>query len=209
MPSKDFSWYVSWWLRRRRFALFQSIVAPIDKPIRVLDVGGSEEYWEQMDFISPDVINLTILNLEAHTSARANVHFVIGDARRLPFGGHAFDIVFSNAVLEHVGSEDDQSAAAAEIARVGRHLLVMVPNRYWPIEVHTLLPFYQFWPRWLQHGVLGRTWKLTHFRDAGHARRVMDSVRLPSMIDMRRWFPTASYRKERILGISKTLIAYC
>lgn len=177
------------------------------KPINVLDVGGFEEFWEQMDFIDPASIELTILNLEKHESVRHNVRPIVGDARRMPFASGTFDFVFSNAVLEHVGTAQDQAAAAAEISRVGQRFLVMVPNRSWPLEVHTLLPVFQFWPRWLQHVVLRRTWRFTHFNDVEHALRVMDETRLPSVDEMKRWFPTASFKNERFWGVTKTLIA--
>lgn len=59
----------------------------------------------------------------------------------LPFADGAFDIVTSNAVLEHVGSEAAQRRLVAELMRVGRRVFLTVPNRFFPIEHHTAIPF--------------------------------------------------------------------
>ena len=59
---------------------------------------------------------------------------------RLPFGDGSFDIVTSNAVLEHVGSEENQRRFIAELCRVGRAVFISVPNRNFPVEHHTGIP---------------------------------------------------------------------
>jgi hypothetical protein len=75
------------------------------------------------------------------------VRFVVADGRRLPFADGEFDVAVSNAVVEHVGGEDDQRAFVHELCRVGTRVFVSTPNRWFPIEVHTLLPFVHWVPR--------------------------------------------------------------
>jgi SAM-dependent methyltransferase len=58
----------------------------------------------------------------------------------LPFADALFDIATSNAVLEHVGSREDQRRFVAELMRVGRRVFLTVPSRYFPIEQHTSIP---------------------------------------------------------------------
>ncbi len=65
----------------------------------------------------------------------------------LPFEDKAFDIVTSNAVLEHVGSEQHQVAFVRELVRVARKVFITVPNRYFPVEHHTAIPLLHFWTR--------------------------------------------------------------
>ena len=60
--------------------------------------------------------------------------------KKLPFESGQFDIVTSNAVLEHVGSFLNQREFMAELCRVGRRVYVTVPYRYFPIEHHTGIP---------------------------------------------------------------------
>jgi len=94
--------------------------------------------------------NVTVVNLDISTKNTQEFcpfRFVRGDGRALPFPDKSFDWVFSNAVIEHVGGEEDQKKFATEIRRVAaRGYFITSPNRYFPIEPHALLPFYQFYP---------------------------------------------------------------
>jgi SAM-dependent methyltransferase/uncharacterized protein YbaR (Trm112 family) len=59
-------------------------------------------------------------------------HFVVGDARFLPFASHSFDVVFSYSVIQHF-SEQDARTAVAEVGRVlkpGRTSLIQMPNKF-------------------------------------------------------------------------------
>lgn len=66
--------------------------------------------------------------------------------RPLPFGDGAFDVAYCNAVIEHVGSRDRQAALVAELSRVAAEAFMVVPNRWFPIEPHTGLPFVHWLP---------------------------------------------------------------
>ena len=58
-----------------------------------------------------------------------------------PFSEKEFDWVFSNAVVEHVGLDEDQIAFINEMLRVGKNVFFTTPNKYFPIEPHTHVPF--------------------------------------------------------------------
>lgn len=64
----------------------------------------------------------------------------------LPFANKQFDITYSNAVLEHVGTRAEQAAFVRELCRVGKQVFITVPNRLFPIEHHTVLPFIHYLP---------------------------------------------------------------
>ena len=69
------------------------------------------------------------------------------DGRELPFADGEFDLGFSNAVVEHVaGGRDGQRRFVHELCRVSRRVFVTTPNRLFPLEVHTLLPFVHWLP---------------------------------------------------------------
>jgi SAM-dependent methyltransferase len=59
----------------------------------------------------------------------------------LPFRDQQFDLATSNAVLEHVGSVLNQLRFLNELCRVGKRVFVSVPNRFFPVEHHTAIPF--------------------------------------------------------------------
>src|SRR5947209_3510992 len=102
---------------------------------RILDVGGSADIWEVAS-VTPQ---LTILNLpSALGPCLSGTLLVGGDGRMLPFSDKSFDIVFSNSVIEHVGTLADQRRFADEITRVGRQYWVQTPNRRFPVELHVM-----------------------------------------------------------------------
>ncbi|HEY9714661.1 MAG TPA: methyltransferase domain-containing protein [Chroococcales cyanobacterium] len=80
------------------------------------------------------------------------LRFVRADALALPFPDRSFDLVVSFAVIEHVGSEARQRQFLAEACRVGRRVFITTPNRYFPVEFHTLVPFLH----WLPPGLFRR-----------------------------------------------------
>lgn len=64
----------------------------------------------------------------------------------LPFMDKQFDILFCSAVLEHVGNKEDQHFFLEECLRVARKIFITTPNRYFPLEMHTFLPFLHWLP---------------------------------------------------------------
>jgi hypothetical protein len=62
----------------------------------------------------------------------------------LPFADKSFDVATSNAVLEHVGSLENQRLFVKELCRVAHRVFISVPNRYFPIEHHTAIPLLHY-----------------------------------------------------------------
>jgi hypothetical protein len=175
----------------------------------VLDVGGTAMNWEYLN-VRP---KLVILNTGRERRDAEGVEWVAGDGCSLPFADGAFDIVFSNSVIEHVGSPERQARFAREVARVGRAYWVQTPNRWFPVEPHLLTPFLH----WLPAG--GRTWVARRWtvwqfvtRPAADRREFyiehfLNDIRLLSPAGMRRVFPGARLIRERLLGLTKSLVA--
>jgi len=88
-----------------------------------------------------------ISELSELRSRHRGVRFVEADGRDLPFDDGAFDVVHSNAVVEHVGPEPEQIRFISELARVGRAGFITTPNRWFPIEPHFRLPLIHWLPR--------------------------------------------------------------
>lgn len=75
------------------------------------------------------------------------LRFVRADGRALPFADGSFDWVHSSAVLEHVGSRAAQAGFLAELYRVCRKgVFATTPNRWFPVEFHTVLPLLHWLP---------------------------------------------------------------
>jgi len=190
----------------RRFAQ----LLDIRETTRVLDVGGTPLNWSLLPF-RPQV---TLLNLPSARPKWPEFDCVIGDGRRLPFADRSFDVVFSNSVIEHVGSWEDQRRFADEVLRVGRRYWVETPNRRFPVEMHMLLPFLHFLPKSWQRGI-ARRWTVWEFitrpsqdhRNA-YIEHYLNDIRLVDARELRELLPGCVVDRERFLGFTKSLTAY-
>src|SRR6266550_9168705 len=198
-------------LRRRRFAFFEALLDRLPKPVSILDVGGTPDFWQMMDSSEREDIEITLLNLIAIQRPPARFRCVVGDARNLTrFGDREFDVVFSNSVIEHVGNYADQQKMAEGVRRVGKRYFVQTPNRNFPIEPHFLVPLFQFLP------ITGRAWLLNHFDlgwykrepDYQAAKREVEAIRLLTEGELMRLFPEGVLCKERFFGFTKSLTVY-
>lgn len=122
--------------------------APAD---RILDVGVSDVINDGANVLErsyPHQDKITACGIgegQDFQAAFAEVSYVrIEPNARLPFNDDSFDIATSNAVLEHVGSFENQAFFVQELCRVGRRVFISVPNRYFPIEHHTALPLVHY-----------------------------------------------------------------
>ncbi|MGI8886914.1 MAG: class I SAM-dependent methyltransferase [Gaiellaceae bacterium] len=150
--------------RRRKLQLFLEELQPTAET-RVLDVGADELGFGEGDGCStlnffeelyPWPEQITALGLQDGRGFRArypHIPYVQGDACALPFADGEFDIVFSNAVIEHVGGRGRQQLFVSEALRVGRRVFLTTPNRGFPVEVHTRLPIVHWLPDRLAHRV--------------------------------------------------------
>jgi hypothetical protein len=172
---------------------------------RILDVGGTALNWSLIA-AQPKV---TFFNLP--TDGESNV---IGDGRYLPFRDGAFDIVFSNSVIEHISSPEDQRRFAGEIRRTGRAYWVQTPDRRFPIEPHLVTPFLHWLPKSLRVAIARRftVWSLIERpspdRWEFYIRHCSEEVRLLNARQLQAMFPEARIIRERFLGMSKSLIAF-
>lgn len=141
--------------RKKRFDRFLALVRPADGDT-LLDVGGYPECWTiqpqpvgRIDTINPDVEPWDPKSAPEH-----NIRVLQGDGCALPMGDGSYDIVFSNSVIEHVGSWERQQRFAAETRRVGRALWVQTPAYECWIEPHYLTPFIHYLPKRVQKKIM-------------------------------------------------------
>jgi SAM-dependent methyltransferase len=141
--------------RQRKLHLFRELLRP-GPDTTVIDVGitdapfgnGSTDNFFEALYPWPE--SLTAVgntSLDRFRAAFPSVTAVQADGRSLPFDDGSFDIGFSNAVVEHVaGGRDGQRQFVHELCRVAKRVFVTTPNRYFPLEVHTLLPIAHWLP---------------------------------------------------------------
>jgi hypothetical protein len=182
--------------RERKLQLFLDLLQP-GPATTVIDVGvtdapfgaGSTDNFFEALYPWPErITGVGRTELDRFSAAFPKVRAVRADGRDLPFGNAEFEIGFSNAVVEHVaGGREGQRQFVHEVCRVARRVFVTTPNRRFPIEVHTLLPFVHWLPK-------GPRERLLPFDD------VLDPL---SAKDLAALFP---YR-VRVINTGMTLIA--
>jgi SAM-dependent methyltransferase len=142
--------------RERKLQLFLDLLQP-GPETTVVDVGvtdapfgaGSTDNFFEALYPWPErITGVGHTELERFAAAFPQVRAVRADGRDLPFRNAEFDVGFSNAVVEHVaGGRDGQRQFVHELCRVSRRVFVTTPNRRFPLEVHTLLPFVHWLPK--------------------------------------------------------------
>jgi hypothetical protein len=141
-----------------------------------IDVGTRDGYFASL--LADRYRRVTALDLEQPSMADPRIVCVAGDVRRLSFPDNSFDLVVCSEVLEHIPSEDLETACN-ELSRVMRcHLLIGVPYK--------------------QDTRVGRTTCLrcgAHNPPWGHVNR-FDEARL------RQLFPTLEVERRRFVGVN-------
>ena len=198
-------------MRRSRFSLFLGLIDQLPPPINILDIGGTASYWKMMDYVDHDGVEIIILNIDIHDTGDAGIfrHVVCNACDLGAFPDNSFDVVYSNSVIEHVGTPNDQFRMAVEVQRVGRRHFIQTPNRYFPIEPHFLLPFFQFLPvavraqfaRRLDLGWVGR------IPDPVAARKFVENTRLLGRRRFSSLFPRSTIVAEKLGPLTKSLIS--
>jgi len=193
--------------RARRLATFLKH-HPSLAEMRVLDLGGTAEWWDAVpsDRHPKEVVTL---NLEKPRSGSDRVHHRYGDACDPPCDlRHSFDLVFSNSLLEHVGGHWRRQRLADVIRAAAPRHWVQTPYRYFPIEPHYIFPGHQFLPL-VARALIAEHWPLTGYpgRKAEAALRLAAETELVSLTEFRLLFPDAEILLERFAGLPKSLVA--
>ncbi len=194
--------------RARRLKWFTELVSPPPQAT-ILDVGGYPWFWQNVT--SP--YRITLLNPHVVPGLSEKLAdrftFAVGDGCHLEYPDRSFDVVFSNSVIEHVGTYARQQAFAAEARRVGRALWIQTPAREFFVEPHLLTPFIHYLPRSLQARLLryGTVWGLMTKPSRAEVAGFLDEVRFLNCREMRELFPDCVICRERFLGFTKSYVA--
>jgi len=190
--------------RPRRLALFRTVVQP-GAADRLLDVGGYPASWTHtpQDVAVIDCVNLHAKQWEPSQHPDHTIRVLIGDGRALEIEDGAYDIVFSNSVIEHVGTAADQRRFADETRRVGRRLWVQTPALAFPVEPHYLTPFVHWLPRSWQRRLLRRfsVWGWIEKPTQAQVDAIVAEIRLLRRREFAAMYPDCKILTERILWV--------
>jgi hypothetical protein len=189
--------------RKRRMHSYLILVG-VKQGMSVLDLGGQPMIWESVPF----PLEVTILNkpgiAKIASASQHQFRYIEGDACNVVgFSAQSFDCVFSNSVIEHVGASDKQADFAREVRRLGKSYWVQTPSKWFPIEAHTGMPFWWFYPAKLRQRLIAR------WRQKLPAWTVMiEETSVVSKAELQQLFPEATILVENVFGIPKSYAAY-
>ena len=192
---------------QRRKARMTKFVEMMDlKPgMRVVDLGGSTKLWRFVPVpLEVTVLNLSAQRIDENQYGDHKFTIVRGDATNAPeLADDSFDLVFSNSCIEHVGPPEKQKAFADTVRRLAPAYWVQTPSKLFPIEAHTGLPFWWYYPESLRSHLI-RGWKKS-VKDYGE---FVEGTRVLLRKDIEGFFPDAELDLEKVAGFTKSYTAW-
>lgn len=155
--------FYSYFLRKYRKQIFKIFLENIiiNKAFKVIDIGTTAvDSLNENYFLHnyPYKKKITCFSNQKLTSLKKKYPFLKilqGDGRQTNLPSNYYDIVHSNATIEHVGSFYNQSIFIKELYRISKKFVfIQTPNRFFPIDFHTLIPFIHFLPKKLHRSIL-------------------------------------------------------
>jgi 2-polyprenyl-3-methyl-5-hydroxy-6-metoxy-1,4-benzoquinol methylase len=200
---------VSWQARKKMFAWLMEVVQPTSETT-VLDVGVTSDRRQDSNFFEKlysHSSKITAVGLEDAYFLEEDfpgLKYIKADGLSLPFLDKSFDLVVSFAVIEHVGSRSNQRVFVSELCRIGKTVFITTPNRWYPIEFHTILPLVHWLPSSWFRMIL--RWLGKDFFAKEENLNLLDEKELSKM------FPANSCLKKnhfKLFGIVSNLVFYC
>ena len=193
--------------RSKKFDLLFSVFRPRPED-RVLDIGASGEvflrYTLEDVYQYPERIVAGGYETTEVQSARRfypRAQYSVFDGCALPFADRSFDLVFSNAVIEHILGPGRQRRFAEEVMRVGKSWFITTPNYWYPFESHYHLPFIQFLPNSLRR-------EYNRCFGSHIPKGQTQELALLSARELSRLFPTGRIAPIRVTFWPETLVVY-
>jgi 2-polyprenyl-3-methyl-5-hydroxy-6-metoxy-1,4-benzoquinol methylase len=199
--------------RKRKIDLFHKTFQ-LNEKTKILEIGSEINFngirglqlidtyqWKKnitASNISPEHIN----NIKKHYP---EINAVVADASALPWPDKSFDIVFSNAVIEHMGDYAVQKKVAQEIMRVGKSWFITTPNRWFPYEFHMRLPFVTWAPGTLYRQI-GTILSYNHDLHKYTQGIRYDDLRLMTRRELKKCFPGSKVMKQRVTFMPETIL---
>jgi hypothetical protein len=192
--------------RKRRFRHFTRTFH-LNSETTLMDIGGYRWQWEGQ--ACPARITVVNTHMPERQKPGSELRLVQGDGTRLPFADKAFEIGYSNSVIEHLSTLEAQQRFAEEICRVARGVWVQTPARWFVIEPHLLTPLIHYLPKSWQKPLLryGSVWGWITKPTPAQVQEFLDEVRLLTFSEMQTLFPDCEIRRERFCLLTKSFIA--
>lgn len=188
---------------------FYSIYPPLENT-KILDLGVTSENNISANYLERSYPFLNKITCAAtQDCSHLEIEFpgvtvvqLSGD-NLLPFPDSHFDIVYSNAVIEHAGSRISQGRFVSEALRVAKSFYITTPNKWFPVEMHTHIPFLHY----LNPTLFRRSLEILgeNFYSKESNLNLLSSSDLYDLLNMA---GSLKIKKIRTLGMVSNLCAY-
>lgn len=210
---------------RDRRALKFRATFDLNESTRVLDLGSENGGYisQVLTGTGVDPRNVYIADIDSAAVAEGASIFgfnpvVLAEDGTLPFPDGFFDIVHCSSVIEHVSipkaevwsvksgkqfrllADANQRRFAAEVIRVCEKYWVQTPNKWFPVESHSWLPFIGWLPRSAQLAILRRTNRFW-------VKKTSPDWHLLDAKGLSRLFGESPIIEEKALGLTKSITA--
>ena len=208
LTSGNFNGNLSSRFRRKRFKIFQNylIRAKLTNP-RILDVGGTDDYWNQINLIFGTNFQPIINNISKDELNQSNFSGIVDDGKCLSsVKDNTFDIAYSNSVIEHLSTFEEQQEMVDNLQRVAQYYFVQTPAFIFPFEPHFLFPFFHWLPKKVRM-LLVYKFNLGWFercKNQMEAENLVDSIRIMKKKELKLIFGNAKIITERFFLIPKS-----
>jgi SAM-dependent methyltransferase len=211
--------------RSKRAKLFNRLFPTITSETRILDLGAADGSYlaTVLSGRTFRAENVYISDIDSTKIYKGQEEFgfvpvVLQESGSLPFEDGYFDIVHCSSVIEHVTlpksdvwqplheeefrkiSFNRQTQFADEIRRIGKCYFVQTPNRGFPVEAHTWLPFVGYFP----HQILV---KIIPYVNRYWIKSTKPDWCLLNNQELSHLFPDGVIYSEKFLGLTKSIIA--
>ncbi len=135
-------------LRNERMNLFIELLinSKFEREIKILDIGGTNYFWDLWLKKIPIPIDLTILNISQEVTK--GYKSIILDANELyKLENLDYDVVFSNSLIEHLTTYENQIKFAETVQRISKKHFIQTPAFIFPLEPHFLFPFFHWFSK--------------------------------------------------------------
>ena len=148
-------------LYEARLKIFNKINRHCKKNYQIIDIGTTpvlsihENFFLNHYKYKNNITCLSNQNLGNLKKKFPKLKTIQGDGRNTKLPDNSYDIVISNATLEHVGNFKNQCKFVSELYRIAKKkCIIATPNRYYPIDTHTMLPFIHWLPKQIHRKIL-------------------------------------------------------
>jgi 2-polyprenyl-3-methyl-5-hydroxy-6-metoxy-1,4-benzoquinol methylase len=197
------------YFRTKRMTDFEKDFGLSDKTT-ILDVGGSDYNWGLINQ-EPQVTIINIHYPEGGMSkvAKPNLKFKIGDGTQLEYPDKHFDIVYSNSVIEHLYTYENQKKFADETMRTGKSVYVQTPAAEFFMEPHLITPFIHWLPASWESRLIKNfsVWGILTRPTRKECDDFLAERRLLNYKEFKELFKDCDIQREKFLFFTKSYIA--